>query len=282
MVEITFAGPGQRAEIEQFMLDAFPRAKWGAEGWKRLLAGRWSGTEGQYAVQARDGDLLVGVMGMNDSLRHTPRGFRRYRNLTSWYVLKSHRGQGLGERLMHHAMDDPEVTSTNLTSAKAALPLVERIGFQVLDDTRLVWRHSGGSALSHSLDPLADVDLNAVDRRVLSDHADLDLMPVTIDTPDGLCTLVLSVKQKADAYITYEVVYIGQPGLLARHARAIADTVLPETPAVFSVDSRLAPRARPDLTERIEVPRFYKGSCMLPGEIDHMYSEIVLMGMKLY
>ncbi|MEQ6249121.1 GNAT family N-acetyltransferase [Sulfitobacter sp. HNIBRBA3233] len=281
MVEISFATPAQRVEIEEFMHAAFPRAKWGRDGWTRLLASRWL-EGGEFAVQARDGDALVGVMGMNDSLRHTPRGPQSYRNLTSWYVLKSHRGMGLGERLMHHAMADPQVTSTNLTSAKAALPLVDRIGFRVLDDTRYTWRKSGAPALSLSRDPLAEAPLDAVDRRVLADHADLDLVPLAIDTPDGLCTLVLSVKQKRDEYVTHEVVYAGQPDLLARNAAAIADTVLPDTPAVFSVDSRLAPGAAPPLVEMIEVPRFYKGSSLLPAEIDHMYSEVVLMGMKLY
>jgi GNAT superfamily N-acetyltransferase len=282
MVEVTFATPEQRSEVEAFMHAAFPRAKWGAEGWTRLLANRWGSAQGEFAVTARDGDALVGVMGMNDSIRHTPRGPQRYRNLTSWYVLKSHRGMGLGERLMHAAMADPEVTSTNLTSAKAALPLVERIGFKILDAQRLIWRHSGGPSLSHSLDPLAQADLSTTDQQVLGDHADLNLKPVTVETPDGPCTLVLSVKQKVDAFVTHEVVYVGQADLLARHGSAIADTVLPQTPAVFSVDRRLIPTATGATVEDIEVPRFYKGTSLLPQEIDHMYSEIVLMDMKLY
>ncbi|KIN74002.1 GNAT family N-acetyltransferase [Sulfitobacter guttiformis] len=282
MVEVTFATPAQRDEVEAFMHAAFPRAKWGAEGWTRLLANRWGGPQGEFAVTARDGDKLVGVMGMNDSLRHTPRGPQRYRNLTSWYVLKSHRGMGLGETLMHTAMGDPAVTSTNLTSAKAALPLVDRIGFRVLDAQRFVWRHSGLDALPHTFDPLKDANLRSVDAQVLKDHTGLGLGYVTVETPDGLCTLVLSVKQKVDEYITHEVVYVGQPDLLARHGDAIANTVLPQTGAVFSVDSRLATGARPGTVETIEVPRFYKGNRMLPAEIDHMYSEIVLMGMKLY
>lgn len=282
MVEITFATPSQRTEIEAFMHAAFPRAKWGAEGWTRLLANRWGGAQGEFAVQARDGDTLVGVMGMNDSIRHTPRGPKRYRNLTSWYVLKSHRGMGMGEQLMHKAMADPEVTSTNLTSAKAALPLVDRIGFKVLDDTRRVWRHSGGAGLPLSLHPLEEAALGDVDRQVLRDHADLNLKPVVVETPDGPLTLVLSVKQKVDEYITHEVVYAGQPDLLGRHASAVADTLLPETPAVFSVDSRLIKGAATYTSEPIEVARFYKGNSLLPSEIDHMYSEIVLMDMKLY
>lgn len=282
MLDVRFAAPPERDHVEAFMHAAFPRAKWGREGWTRLLANRWGGPRGEFAVTAWDGKLLVGVMGMNDSLRHTPRGMRRYRNLTSWYVLKSHRGRGLGERLMHAAMDDRQVTSTNLTSARAALPLVDRIGFRVLDDTRFVWRHGGGPALPHTPGPSGADGITPVDAQVLRDHADLDLRPVAVETPDGVLTLVLSVRQKVDAYVTHEVVYLGQPALLARHGRAVADTLLPATGAVLSVDSRLCPGATPDATEPIEVPRFYKGSSLLPAEIDHMYSEIVLMGMKLY
>lgn len=282
MVDITFATTAQRDEVEAFMHAAFPRAKWGAEGWTRLLANRWGGERGEFAVTAWDGDQLVGVMGMNDSLRHTPRGPRRYRNLTSWYVLKTHRGMGMGEKLMHVAMADPEVTSTNLTSAKAALPLVDRIGFKILDAQRFIWRQGGTTPLPHTPNPLADADLNAVDTQVLTDHSDLDLKPIVIETPDGPITLVLSVKQKVDEYVTHEAVYVGQPALLAKHGRAIADTLLPEHAAVLSVDSRLAMGAKPDSHEQIEVPRFYRGTSMLPAEIDHMYSEIVLMGMKLY
>ncbi|UWR26818.1 GNAT family N-acetyltransferase [Sulfitobacter sp. S223] len=282
MVDITFATPDQREEVEAFMHSAFPRAKWGADGWTRLLANRWGGAGGEFAVTARDKGVLVGVMGMNDSIRHTPRGPQRYRNLTSWYVLKTHRGMGLGERLMHTAMADPEVTSTNLTSAKAALPLVDRIGFKILDAQRNIWRHSGGTPLSHTLDPLNDASLSPVDAQVLADHAALNLKPAVVETQDGPLTLVLSVKQKSDEYVTHEVLYVGQPDLLARHARAVADTLLPAEAAVFSVDSRLIADPHPDAIETIEVPRFYKGSTMLPSEIDHMYSEIVLMDMKLY
>jgi len=282
MVDVTFTPASRRAEVEDFMHRAFPRAKWGAEGWTRLLANRWGGPQGEYAVLAQDRGEIVGAMGMNDSLRHTPRGPQRYRNLTSWYVLKSHRGMGLGEKLMHTAMADPEVTSTNLTSAKAALPLVDRIGFKVLDAQRRIWRPSGQSALPHTLSPLADATLNAVDQTVLSDHADLNLKPVVIETPDGLLTLVLSVKQKVDEYVSHEVVYVGQPDLLGKYGAAVADTLLPPQGAVFCADARLVSGAATGTIEPIEVARFYKGTRMKPAEIDHMYSEVVLMDMKLY
>ena len=46
MVDITFATADQREEVEAFMHTAFPRAKWGADGWTRLLANRWGGARG--------------------------------------------------------------------------------------------------------------------------------------------------------------------------------------------------------------------------------------------
>jgi len=58
MVEIRFATKPERHEVEAFMHTAFPRAKWGAEGWTRLLANRWGGPLGEFAVTAWDGRPL--------------------------------------------------------------------------------------------------------------------------------------------------------------------------------------------------------------------------------
>lgn len=281
MVEIRDARPDERADVAAFMLRAFPKAKWGIEGWHLLLSGRWSGAKDRFAVIAIADDQIVGAIGLISSTRITDRGPLPFVNLTSWYVLRPYRGVA-GKRLMQAAIAPPGTTFTNITSARAAIPLVRRLGFDVLDDTRMIWHSRDNTPLNHTLNPLSDALLNTVDRQVLKDHADLNLKPVTLETPDGPCTLVLSVKQKVDEYVTHEVVYVGQPALLSRHACAIADTLLPVERAIFSVDNRLISGATPDAVESIDVPRFYQGGDLLPSEVDHMYSEVVLMDMKLY
>ncbi len=95
--------------------------------------------------------------------------------------------------------------------------------------------------------------------------------------------VVCSVKQKHDAYVTHETMHLSDPALFSRHARAVADALLPEAGAVLSVDSRFVlGGAVPDRTEAISVPRFFSPGHMEPVEVDHLYSEVVLLGMKMY
>lgn len=285
MVEIRFATPDEREEVVQFMHQSFPRAKWSIDGWRKLLAGRWAQDADPYAVVVRDQDALVGVLGLVMSRRQMDFGTARVCNLTSWYVDKSYRGQGIGQRVMQLVTADPQLTCTNLSSARGALGVVANVGLQVLDDTRFVWERSGPSPLSVHED-LQDLQrmLTPKERQLLDDHTDLDLRPLAVETPDGLCFMMLSVKQKVDEYITHEVLHLGDRALFGRYAREIADAVLPEGPAaVLSVDSRfVATGVTPDRAEPIPVPRFYSPGNLAPEDVDHLYTEIVLLGMKLY
>ena len=284
MVQIAYAPPEDREEIAQFMCAAFPKAKWDIDGWRRLLDGRWGG-DAPYAVAARDAGVLVGVLGLVSAVRMTDAGPRRTMNMTSWYVLKSHRGMGLGGQMLSLITADPSVTVTNYSSAKGAVPVVERAGLKPLDTHRHIWRTRGiAGGLSVIDDPLAqDAEISVKDRRILADHAGLNLHPRFVQTPDGPCLILLMIKQKHDAYVTYETMYLSDPKTFARYARAIADSILPRQNAVLSVDSRfVANEVTADAIEPFAVPRFYTKGAMAPVDVDHLYSEIVLLDMKMY
>lgn len=285
MVEIRFARPDEREEVVQFLHQCFPRAKWPIEGWRDLLDGRWAAADDPFSVIVRDRGNLVGVLGLVMSCRTTANGPARVCNLTSWYVDKAYRGQGIGQKVMQLVTADPDLTCTNVSSARGALGVVANVGLQVLDDTRFVWMRSG-PARFNVLDSQHDIEsvVSAQDRQILSDHSGLNLRPLAVETPGGLCFMMLSVKQKVDEYITHEVLYLGDRTLFGRYARDIADAVLPvDTPAVLSVDSRfVVAGVIPDRTEPIPVPRFYSPGKLAPEDVDHLYSEIVLLDMKLY
>lgn len=277
MVEIAFAEPQDRTEVAAFMEASFPRAKWGADGWRALLDGRWARAGDPFAVTARDGARLLGVLGLVTARRH---GGWISSNMTSWYVEKSLRGQGVGSAMLELATADPALTVTNFSSARAAVPVVERAGFSVLDALRCIWRPSGASGLP--TEPLRPETLPAETRRVLADHAGLRLRPVAVRTSDGICALLIAEQQKHDAYVTHEVMHLSDPARFARHARGIADAVLPKDGAVLSVDSRFVIEgANPDAVEDIPIARFFKGP-QTPARVDALYSEIVLLNMKLY
>ncbi|WP_370401244.1 GNAT family N-acetyltransferase [Sulfitobacter sp. JB4-11] len=285
MVEIAHAKPDEREEIAQFMDRVFTKARWGMDQWRALLVGRWSKPEDIYAVTVRDGTDLVGVLGLVTAHRPTEAGPRITANMSSWYVLKPFRGGGVGRRMVECAAADPAVTVTNFTSSPNAVRVIEQAGLTVLDRDRLIWhpRTRATKRLSVHDDPLGSGLIGDRDARVVADHAGLNLTPLLIETPDGPLVLVLAIKQKSDDRVTHEIMYLGDRDLFARHARAIADSLLPASGAILSVDPRLVPpEITPDTTEPFSVPRYYTPGRMDARAIDHLYSETVLLDVKLF
>ena len=285
MVEVAYALPEEREEIARFMQEVFPRAKWPLDGWRALLARRWPHPEDIYAITARDGGRLVGVLGLVTAERATAAGPKRTANMTSWYVQKPYRGAGTGHQMIALATADPAVTVTNFTSSRGAVRVVESAGMRVLDQERLLW-HPRAMPLArlpvHTDIATLGTSLNEYARRVLTDHAGLNLARAVVETPDGLCPLLYTVKRKQDAYLTYEVLYAGDHSLLARHTRAIADTLLPQEGAMLSIDRRFLPAdMEADAIDPIPVARYYIPGNMAAAEVDYLYSEIVMLDMKM-
>ncbi len=285
MIEIAHARPDEREEVVQFMQESFPRAKWPRSGWEAILSGRWSGPDDSFAITVRDAGVLIGVLGLVTATRPTARGMVKTSNMTSWYVNKSYRSQGIGSRMLDLVTADPDVTVTNFSSARGAVPVVRRAGFSVLDSTRLIWRPGDPSSrlpVHHDALLLGDA-LSDHEKRVLTDHAGLNLKTVAIETPHGPCVMIVMVKQKHDDFLTYEVMHISDRALFTHHARAIADSLLPAQAAVLSVDRRfVGTGAVPDAIQPIAVPRFYTAGRMPAEDVDHLYSEIVLLDLKMY
>jgi GNAT superfamily N-acetyltransferase len=285
MVELACVGYEDREHIVRFMDRAFTRAKWSTEGWRRLLDGRWSPPGQPCAVAAFDRGRMVGVIGIVATDRPTAAGPRRWTNLTSWYLEKPYRGQGIGSAMMAMAGGEPHATVTNFTSARGAAPAALRSGMVTLEHERLLWdaRPVETPPLRMHADPLAlGATLSDLDRQVLADHRGLGLTGLAVETTDGLCMLILSIKRKRDGCVTHEVFHSGQRHLLASHARAIADSLLPATGAELSVDRRFLPDwVEADRTETIPIPRYYRPGDMPPEHVDYLYSEVALLDMKL-
>lgn len=285
MIEVGYAPPEEREEIAQFMNDVFVRAKWDIDGWRRLLAGRWCGPEGRYAITVRDAGRLIGVLGLVYADRMTAGGLRTTADMTSWYVLKEYRGQGIGQKMIALATSDPSVTVTNFSSAKAAVGVLIKSGLTVLDQERLVWfpRPPSAGFTVHD-DPLALGDrLPAKDRKIIADHQGLRLRHLAVETPDGLVVMVIYPQKKHDEYVTHEIMYLGDQPLFARYATDIAAAVLPESEAMLSLDRRFAAEGITcDEVREFATPRYCQAGLLDPTEIDMLYSECVLLNIKIH
>lgn len=282
MVEVRFALPTEREAVALFMRDAFPRAKWALSGWQTLLSGRWSGPDGHFAIVAHNGEEIVGVLGLVTSHRPTAHGPCRFANMTSWYVLKPYRGQGLGHQMIALACALPETIVTNFTSSANAVGVVTSAGLSVLDDTRCVWHPRGGGNRLPVYKGAEHPDLPGWSRQVWADHSGLRLTPWMVETEDGPVMLLISEQKRSDDYAHWEIYHISDPARFAAHDRAIANSILPTSGAVLSADTRLVASARGmDVTEPLNVPRFYAAGILPPAAVDPLYSEVILLDMKL-
>ncbi|MFK7836322.1 MAG: GNAT family N-acetyltransferase [Sulfitobacter sp.] len=285
MLQIDYARPEEREEIAQFMNTVFVRAKWDIDGWRRLLAGRWCGPEGRYAIAVRDEGRLIGVLGLVYADRMTSGGVRTTADMTSWYVLKEYRGQGVGQKMIKLATSDPEVTVTNFSSAKAAVGVLIKSGLTVLDEQRLVWHPQQDTApLVVHEDPLTLGDrLSERDRKIIADHQGLRLRHLAVETPDGLVAMVVYPQKKHDEFVTHEIMHLGDQPLFAQHAKAIAAAVLPERDAILSLDRRFAASGiESDEVRDFATPRYCQPGLLAPSEIDMLYSECVLLNIKIH
>lgn len=287
MLEIRPAQAAEREEIARFLHHSF-KAKLPLERWRNLIDGRWGRQGDGYGVSLLDGGELVGFLGMVHAERPAGGGLARTGNMTSWYLQKPYRGRGLALEMLKLASADPGVTVTNFSSVPHAIRTLEKAGLDPLDDRRLIWRSgaaSKGPAARLVPDPQAVPGLlSDAEAAILRDHRGFNLKTVAVETPgDGACLLVLTVKRKHDDYMTHEVLYLGNPAAFARHGRAVAQAVLPPRDAVLSVDWRfLGAEADADAVEEIRVPRFYTPGRMVPSAVDLLYSETVLLDLKLY
>lgn len=285
MVNIAYAGPEEREEIAQFMNVVFHKAKWDIDGWRRLLAGRWCGPDGRYAISVRDDGKLVGVLGLVYADRMTSGGLRTTADMTSWYILKEYRGQGIGQKMLALATSDPTVTVTNFSSAKAAVSVLVSAGLTVLDKERLVWhpRVTPSGLIVHD-DPLSLGDrLPAKDRKIIGDHQGLKLRHLAVETPDGPVAMVLYPQNKHGDWVTHEIMYLGNQPLFAQYAPQIAAAVLPERDAILSLDRRFAAEGiTPDEVRPFATPRYCQPGLLDPSEIDMLYSECVLLNIKIH
>jgi len=207
-------------------------------------------------------------------------------NISSWYQRKDHRRGNLGLRLYRELLQDRgPATYTVLSIARRTYPLYDRWGFSVLDESRWLWRRQ--SAPGRDVEIVTDVALidRAVDseqRRMLRDHRGFELWPVLVSTPDGDCLAVLTAKHKGEDELFLDVLHVSRPEILMRYGGAIANRLLPEGKAVLAADARFLPG--PPIGAEcvpIAIPRRYLSDGLEPGALDLMYSETVLLNLKL-
>ena len=254
------------------------------ERWRRITTYGWLSEKPDFGRVVDDGGKVVGFVGSVYADREIAGRRERVVSMSSWYLDKAYRGQGLGFELMRSATEDEAASYTMITVSPRNLTMLPRLGYRLLDHDRRVWSASGKPANGLVIEQVPERILERIDaaqRRMLRDHAGLPVHPVLISAADGQCLAVFSVKKKGDDVTYFDVLHLSDGAFFARHAQAIADALLPPGKSLLAADTRFLSGASGGAIEVMPVARYYKSKRLAPGEVDNMYSELLLLDLKL-
>jgi len=283
------AGPADIEPVCALLHDKMNR-KIAPDRWRKLMTYGWMADKPDLGrVVEAEGRILgyVGMVYADRAIADSAGGGRSERtvNICAWYLDRSLRGLGLGTKIMADATADPACSYDIMTSSKNTLAILDEVGYRVLDDHRYLWRKTGAPAqgVACVTDPAAIRErAGAAERHLLDDHAGLAITPVLVEAAGERMLLVFSVKRKGADVTYFDLLHVGDRALFARHAQAVADATLPEGAAVLAADCRFVPGAPEGAArEPLPVPRFYKTERLKPHQIDHLYTELQLLDLKL-
>jgi hypothetical protein len=288
MLTVRWAEPGERPRIQRYLFDNMGKIPF--ERWHNILDCRWIPEDDRYGAVVMDDGELCGFLGIVFADRPiagtTHRTTHRTGNITSWYLQKDKRRSGLGHEMLALVTSPPGVTYVATSPNPRSGGLLAKVGWDVLEERRLVWQRTDATpqAKVRRLGlPHEAGELDAASRRVLADHAGLNVTAYDLRGASGdACLVITYVKLKGADVAHHEVLHVSDRPVFTRLVRDFANAVLAPTNAVLSLDSRfVTDAATPDEIVRLDIPRYFKPCGTEPHHIDFLYSEIVLLDLKI-
>ena len=263
--------------------------------WRNLMTYPWLAEKPDYGRIVESEAGILGFCGMVYSDRligdgkvgDTKNGLRSERmvSMSSWYLDKSLRGQGLGRDMLLDAVKDKSMSYATLTNSKKPLGIVESLGFRVLENARYVWQRSSANVSPITVSTDASEmysQLEPYQQTLMDDMQAQPLTPVLLQQGEQQALLFFSVTSKGENVTWYDLMYASDLDLFAEHSQGLANALLPDGCAKLSADSRFV--QHPDshgVAEDLPVSRYYISQRVEPQEIDHLYSELQLLDLKL-
>jgi len=258
--------------------------------WRRLMTYTWLDDKPDFGRVVEYKGQILGYCGMvyaDRMIGDKTYGLRRERmvSMSSWYLDKSLRGHGLGRNMLLSAIENPELTYSTLTNSRKPLGIVESLGFKVLEDHRYLWKKSANSHLDiHLVRELDAIRKQVPDyqRQILDDMSGLPLDAMLLKVDGCQLLLFFSIKNKKEGVLWFDLQYASDSRLFAAYAPTLANVLLPDTPSVLAADARFVEGpVGYAVHEKLPVSRYYVSQRVASHEIDHLYSELQLLDLKL-
>jgi len=271
------------------VLSGFP-GNWTTADWLRLFTYQWEKDEDYCGLVLKDGDQVVGCLGMIFSRRRINNRIEKFCNLTAWIVAPKYRSRSIALLLPVLAMKD--YTITDLSPSRRVSRIQKKLGFKDLDATCRLLLPFGGrlgrrasANLKITLDHAAIAGrLQGEQLRLFNDHSGYQCSHLLAEVEDKSCYLVFTrLKRKNMPYA--HIHYISDLAVFARNDAAIRKAILAASRAFYIlIDSRLAKGVRLPLSFSLpfRAPKLFLSATLRPDQIDNLYSEIVLMNLSTH
>lgn len=274
--------------LQTHMDPAVSRDRWG-----QLFTYSWLAEMPDFGRVAIAGGRIVGYLGAIYSDRSVDGEIIRFVNPHSWYMEKPARRVvkgmmgGLGLEMLRDLTRDPDRHYYTSTSSRLTIALLRRVGFKMLDHSKLVWRAKPATRSPKTIEVVRDEDaiLSAVEprwRKVVEDHRTWPVYPLLVRSQGRALFVMMATSMKGDDETWHDVMSCSDPGLLAGWGQSIADAILDSDDGRFACDERFCNgEAQGAQTVKLDVARYFKSQTLQPRHFDHLYSEIQLLGQKL-
>lgn len=284
MLTVRWAEPGERDAVQRYLFEQMGKIPF--ERWRNILDCRWVPEDDRYGAVVMEGDRLRGFLGIVFADRPLAGAKQRTGNITSWFLDKELRRGGLGQEMLGLVTSLPDVTYSATSPNVRSGSLLAKIGWQRLDDRRFLWYRTSAAPATEVrriVSPEDAGELDAAGRRILSDHAGLNIISYAVrDASGAACLVITYVKRKGEDVLHHEILHVSDRPLFTGLVREFANAVLPPGKAVLSLDSRfVTDAAKPDDVLLLDIPRYCRPCGVEPHHIDFLYSEVVLLDLKI-
>lgn len=271
--------------VYPFLKGVNPTANIPREAWSKIFCPNWVINEDYCGYALIENGIVVGFLGYIFCSRKIQDREEKFCNLTTWYVNEEYRAHSM--MLLYPFLELEGYTLTNFTASSRVVEILKSLGFRTLDNRTVFLKPNLLSPFklkrktSLIFDgPQFESLLSDSEKRIYNDHKPYGCIHVVIRSESGNCYIVLS-RLKIGRKPILTVRYLGNTQVFGMCGEGVLLELLFRLKALYiQIDERLlrGVQLNSGIIRQSEVEKLYKSDTLAPGDVDYLYSELILLG----
>ena len=249
--------------------------------WRQLFEYKWLNAKPNLGFVLTTGSEIVGFLGTIYSKRRMNGATALTCNYTSWYMDGNYRSWAL--KLLAAALPEADICCTNLSPGSSTQAMFEAMGFRRLESCKVILPRFLHIETLRSPRPEIIFDRDRIrslldddERVIFDDHAPFDCLYLILRDRTEISYLITKRRVRRGRAFS-DLLYCSAPDLLVRHLERAKLAILGAQGTLsLEADARLFGKLRPRGRAR-KKQALFRSSVFQPGEIDNLYSELVLL-----